>query len=535
MKKVVCLLLAGLLGLTVLRAQAPFDVVLQPVQIAQLGGLQSFAAGQANGKWLLIGGRLDGLHRRQPFASFDQAGHNNQLFVIDPENRQKWTAPLSSLPQAMQEQLRSTNMEFQQDGDLLYLIGGYGYSNSEGDHKTFHNLTVVDVPAVIDAIIRGTSFSSYFRQITDPRFAVTGGNLTKLYDTWYLSGGQRFDGRYNPMNGPSFTQTYTEAIRRFRISDNGTNITVQFLSEWNDAALLHRRDLNVVPQIMPNGEEGITMFSGVFQPTIDLPFLNAINIDSAGYAEQQGFSQYYNHYHSAILPLYSAAENEMHTVFFGGIAQYYDSAGVLVQDNDVPFVKTVARVTRSADGSMAEYKMPLEMSGYIGASAEFIPLNSIPTFPNEVIKLDELTGDTVLVGYIFGGINSSDKNIFWTNDGSQSSANSQLYAVYLVKDKSTGVHELNPQSAADLRMQLSPNPTDGQLIITLNMAYVSDVNLLMTDVSGKKIMDETIPAASFKPGKNYLDLSLPAIRAGSVLFVTVSTEKDKVVQKLIVK
>ena len=46
--------------------------------------------------------------------------------------------------------------------------------------------------------------------------------------------------------------------------------------------------------------------------------------------------------------------------FFGGIAQYYDSLGILVQDNNVPFVKTIARVTRDASGTMAEYKLPIE-------------------------------------------------------------------------------------------------------------------------------------------------------------------------------
>ena len=57
----------------------PFNVHLEPLAIDNVGGLQSFAFGQHNGKWLILGGRLDGLHRRQPFASFDLAGPNNQL------------------------------------------------------------------------------------------------------------------------------------------------------------------------------------------------------------------------------------------------------------------------------------------------------------------------------------------------------------------------------------------------------------------------------------------------------------------------
>ena len=73
---------------------APFNVSLEPMNIPNLGGIQAYAFGQHNGKWLIVGGRLDGLHRRQPFAAFDVAGNNNQLIVIDPVTAQKWSAPI---------------------------------------------------------------------------------------------------------------------------------------------------------------------------------------------------------------------------------------------------------------------------------------------------------------------------------------------------------------------------------------------------------------------------------------------------------
>jgi hypothetical protein len=116
---------------------APFNITIEPIEIAELGGLQSFAFGQYDGKWLIIGGRLDGLHRRQPFAAFDQAGHNTQLIVVDPVSLQKWSAPITSLSVPLQEQLKSTNMQFYQVGNYLYLTGGYGYSETIGDHTTF--------------------------------------------------------------------------------------------------------------------------------------------------------------------------------------------------------------------------------------------------------------------------------------------------------------------------------------------------------------------------------------------------------------
>ena len=131
MKKHLILFLAILALTKNSRAQiAPFQIAIEPMNIDGLGGLQAYAWGQADGKWLVVGGRLDGLHRRQPFAAFDVAGHNTQLIVVDPQTKQKWAAPLSSLSIGLQEQLKSTNMEFYQDGEYLYLIGGYGYSNT---------------------------------------------------------------------------------------------------------------------------------------------------------------------------------------------------------------------------------------------------------------------------------------------------------------------------------------------------------------------------------------------------------------------
>ncbi|MFN8154984.1 MAG: T9SS C-terminal target domain-containing protein, partial [Bacteroidia bacterium] len=100
---------------------APFSVYLEPVTVPGVGGLQAFAFGQDNGKWLIVGGRLDGLHRRQPFASFDVAGNNNQLLVVEPVTQQSWSMPLTSLSVPLQEQLSSTNMEFHQEGNYLYI------------------------------------------------------------------------------------------------------------------------------------------------------------------------------------------------------------------------------------------------------------------------------------------------------------------------------------------------------------------------------------------------------------------------------
>jgi len=434
MRNILIALLAGVLTYCTAIPDPPFLISLEPLEINGLKGVQTCVFGQDKGKWLIMGGRLDGLHRRQPWATFDEASQNIQLTVVDPMAKLIWSAPLSSLPVSIQEQLSSTNMEFHQTGDYLYITGGYGYSNSADDHLTYPFLTAIKVSDVIHAIVNKTSFTPFFRQVKDEQFAVTGGYLNRIYNTYYLTGGQRFEGRYNPMGHPSYTQEYTNSIRKFKIFDDGTTLNITHLKSFTDTTNLHRRDLNVIPQIMPDGQEGLTAFSGVFQVSADLPFLNCVNIDSTGYMVNDSFLQYYNHYHCAHIPMYSETSNEMHNLFFGGIAQYSDSAGILVQNINVPFVKTIARVTRDVNGTMTEVKLPIEMPAFLGAGSEFIPDSNLPLYENGVIKLDEIQRDSLLIGYIFGGISSTQGEIFWSNNGTQSTASSQIFKVYLNKN-----------------------------------------------------------------------------------------------------
>ena len=533
--------------------------------------MQSFAFGQYNGTWLLLGGRLDGLHRKQPFAAFDRPGANKQLMVIDPVKKQKWAVPLVSLPKSIREQLSSSNMQFFQQGDYLYCVGGYGYSATADEHITYGKLTAIKISAVIKAIVKGTRFTAFFRQITDTAFAVTGGKLLKINDTYHLVGGQKFTGRYNPIgpnHGPGFEQQYTNAIRRFTLSDNGTAITINNLPAYNDSVNLHRRDNNVVPQIMPNGAEGFTSFSGVFQQSADLPFLTCVNVDSIGYSVGSSFQQYYNHYHCANMPLYAASANQMHNIFFGGIAQYYDSLGTLVQDNNVPFTKTISRVTRNANGEMAEYKLPVKMPTLLGAGSEFIPASNIPQYANNVFKLDDFNADSTLVGYIYGGIKSSAKNIFWINEGEESRASSRIFKVYVIKNKAGSKDQLNEQSTGTLQMQVTTNPDEGDFIVKFNLIKKVPVRLLLFNAKGGIVGDNTngskqnVVGEEHQPrwnivgdninnsgndgkienkildnvmvGENIYQRKIPHLDKGGAFMLTIETPNEKATQKIIV-
>lgn len=526
------ILLFTLLPYTFLSAQSsPFELELEEVSIDEFGGIQSYAFGQDDGKWLIVGGRLDGLHERQPWASFDVAGHNNQLIVIDPVAKQKWTSELTSLPVGIQEQLSSTNMEFYQKGDYLYCLGGYGRSDVHDDHITFPNLTAIDVPQCIDAVISNANIETHFRQIEDSLFQVSGGKLKRIDDTFYLLGGHLFIGMYNPV-GPDFAMTfvqeYTNAIRPFTLEDDGSIITINHLESYIDTLNLHRRDYNAEAQIMPDGSEGITMFSGVFQIDADLPFLNSVNVTKDGYKVNNDFEQLYNHYHCPVLNLHSAQKNEMHSVFFGGLAQFYDDdEGKLVQDDQVPFVKTIARVSRDKDGVMTEKKLAIEMPSLLGTGAEFIPNPDFPHYKNGVFHLDSLGEEKQLIGYIYGGISSTAANIFFINDGTLSEASSQIFKVYISPEGSAAIDD----KEFIQNIELYPNPSVG--IINIRWSAVSNeaVTLTIFDMGGKVLhKQETLPIPS--NGQTFA-VHHEIVGYKGLCFVKIETSSQSIVKKVL--
>lgn len=473
-------------------AQSPegFNIELEPITITNTPGIHSYSWGKTDdGKWIIIGGRIDGLHQRQPFAAFLEADNNKFAFVIDPSNEQSWSADLSVLSADIFEQLQSTNQEFYQRDTTLYIFGGYGYSTSTNDHITYPNLTAIDVNSLADSIINGGDITGAFRQISDSRLKVTGGQIGLIDSTFYLVGGHLFDGRYNPMgpnNGPGFIQEYTNEIRSFKINDDGVDLIIYDYNSQNDPTNLHRRDYNMAAQVFPNGEQGFTAFSGVFDAN-DMPFLNSVDINTNGYTVNNNFNQYLSQYHSAKLPIYDVNANAMHTIFFGGISQFYlDDTNALIEDINVPFVKTISKVTRLNNGDMNEYALNyIEMPALLGAGAEFIPTGDF-MYNEDILDINSVPNSKTLIGYIYGGIESSDKNIFFINDGNQSIASNAIFKVYINKS-TVGINEYEIKGNETSSNRIFPNPAKKEISVEYFVPKKSMVKISILDINGKII------------------------------------------------
>lgn len=467
MKRMLTFTLLSLLSLLALPLAAQVDPPKKTLPFTiELGGalnikgappLQSFAAAQADGKWLFVSGRTTGLHTfkratpQKPDNNFPPHELNDRAWVIDPNSRQVWSAPL---PEAVRPWLTMTNGQSEQLGDLLVITGGYGLwpglpptTPPRDNMRTFDTLTVIQVRGAIAAIVKGQDLTPFITQVHDGRVRVTGGELRSLGNRYYLIFGQVFDGLYSPANsavGTMFTQKYTEQIASFQITGNGTisNYTAVKapLAAGTvpavDARPFHRRDLTASPVILDDGSEGIAAWGGVFVPGEINAYRKPVYVNGNGQPTVDGYQQFMSQYNAAVVPLYSAASKTMHTTFFGGISLYYLFAQTeeLKRDDGLPFIRNVTTLTRTA-GVTSECISADDLPGLYGAGAQFLPVPGVAMTGNGVLQLDSIKERT-LVGYIYGGIYAKQPQTQGRGD-LYTSASSTAFPVYVTPKPST--------------------------------------------------------------------------------------------------
>ena len=172
------------------------------------------------------------------------------------------------------------------------------------------------------------------------------------------------------------------------------------------------------------------------------------------------------------------------------------------------------------------------MPGLLGAGAEFIPQRNVPHYSNEVFKLDEFSTDTTLVGYIYGGISSTAANIFFTNTGNQSSASSQIFKVFVIKNSSVGMHNLNIQSTGTLKLQVLPNPNDGIFVVKFNLDKISETTFSIYSLNGE--IKDRIILTNLTVGENSFRKKVESLKLGGTYFLTIETPYEKATQKIII-
>lgn len=458
----------------------PYSVQLDrfdPLQTIARPSLHSFVASEYDGQWVLIGGLSNGLHGFDiDRVSIEERFANSDVWVIDPVAQTSWNRSLltevtsGGLTNDQLLSLTGANAQFEQVGDRLYVTGGYGDNDvvDPTSRDTFSNLTAFDLPGLVDWAKGGAGMvSDHIRQISDPLFKVTGGDMYQVDGQMQLVFGQDFNQEYqgNQVNGE-----YTKQVRTFTIQDDGTSLDFTQIQVSPQEEYFRRRDLNVYPTvgngIDGNPEHGLTVLSGVFTLSRGA-WTVPVEIDASGNPTQidlgndpmnangeldndsSVFKQGMNNYHSAKLGLFSALSGDMHELLFGGITlQEYDpsnpnaDANGFVTDNFLPNTRQISSVVRKDDGSYEQHFLgeypelysdePEPQVLRFGSNAEFFVADGIPTFDNGVIDLDALPVGETTVGYIYGGLITNAPHVFG-NPTALSSASGEIFAVTLTR------------------------------------------------------------------------------------------------------
>ncbi|MDF1697291.1 MAG: hypothetical protein P1U56_15720 [Saprospiraceae bacterium] len=427
----------------------PYTVeVKNPVATSDYPTLQSFTFGQADGKWLMVGGRTNGFHRTStPESTFPTKTANSKVWVLDHSTKEVKSVPL---PAKVEQHLRSTNMLFYQDGDWLYCVGGYG-SNCDNDapecYQTWPKLAALNVPAIIEKIWNSTGepdISADILTIDDERMRITGGGMKKIGDSFYAVFGQN----YNSIYIGGVTGIYTEEVRKFKISNDGSSIQITDYEAYKDPSgatgvesQYHRRDLGVVSAIRPDGSKGISVYGGVFTKD-DGGWMNPIYINETKTGTKveidSSFQQEFNQYECGHVLMYDPVGKNMFTTFLGGISFYYfNSEGEKTAsstNNWLPFVKVINSIARRSDGSSMEFPQapPSQMPDYLGANAVFVPAKGVETYGGtaEIIDFSKLAAGETMVGYMYGGIQATTPQASQINP---TIASAKVYEVYVTK------------------------------------------------------------------------------------------------------
>jgi hypothetical protein len=426
----------------------PFTISIKHAGFVLPQGIQSYVSAHCGNEFLLLCGRTNGMHSfdgNVPNNNFPPKKQNTTLLVVNPIKKTVKTRSLndssSGLTQEQIDWLSVTSPQSYQRGNTLYITGGYGIDSKTNTLSTKAILTAIDVAGLIHWVNHPESYgfaSQFIRQISNPVFQVTGGEMKRAGDNeTLLMLGQNFTGYYTP----SSNGEYTQQIRRFDILDDGRKLSVKVKEATPQNPNYRRRDLNIIPIITIKKDRKVPAFvalSGVFTPDQNEPGIWTVPVEISATGEPSmanpnrstTFKQGMNNYNSAHVEFFGK-NCSTYSVIMGGITFGFFNDGEFLTDSEFPFTNEVTVVERTKKGEYKQYYLGalypvIKSTTYnpgntllFGAGARFLPVEGLPAFPNGVIELNEIKKPTV-IGYIVGGIQSTVPNTALPTDSSSS-------------------------------------------------------------------------------------------------------------------
>jgi hypothetical protein len=419
--------------------------------MTNLPALQSFVVGKTDTHWLLIGGRTNGFHGFSGASeSFPFKKANQFIYAYEWSTNTLDSVSVDLLPEALREQYTSSNMQHFQEGNYLYINGGYGEVNAgtaDSAWHTYSTLSRVTVDEMVSSITTNDEIAISSAVVYDDSEFVraTGGELYRMPNKeFYLAVGQNFEGRYSASDTTVYKQSYLDSVHVFKINETGSSISVdqtslRYISDnyVDPKTNFRRRDLVVVPAVVDTeGTINLTAYGGVFtSPDTTyypgfLPFRNPIYLDDSekGYEIDSSYIQTSNIYAAPTVLMYSKSANTMHTAILGGMG--IDTVSLPDQ-----FTQGILKIKRAlSSATTTESLNANSMPDYLGAEADFMLAESAHDLLFDdaygIYDFDKIpVGEKVLLGYFYGGILSNAQN--WNATTNPTMSSNAVYEVYV--------------------------------------------------------------------------------------------------------
>lgn len=435
--------------------------------------LQSFAHGQYNGEWLLFAGRTNaeedngGLHKQQSnysVRSFPPSSFNTNVYCYNPATDALWQLSFIDLKNELSESaknesnvelkgikkdilkwfdlyaetFRSSNPQVTQDGEFLYVVGGYGTPiDSTLDsvaYQTFDVIARIHIPTMFKVVkkdwdnISNEEWLKWLNFGRNSTLTATGGELFKIGSKFYLAGGHDFKYYFNqrylncvyefeldtkPLLG--LTATITDTI-----SDIDMATLFQDPKKADSTSKFRRRDGPIVSSLYADTNDSLTpgfsFYAGVFTYHFGA-WQDAIHITPKAaepywIADTTQYNQKsFNVYACADFGIYDPSSKTIISYLPGGIGNGANDG------NLSGFTNTLGIATFNHDTKEMTFNTSTSCfpSSYFGAEAIFFSSENAVNYTtssgveSELIDASQTfktNDEEVLLGYIYGGIES---------------------------------------------------------------------------------------------------------------------------------
>lgn len=223
------------------RTMPPEAIQLYPT----LEQMHGYAVGQYEDYLLVFGGSIRSKVSDNDYQDFP----NLDILLIDFNEKRASAYTNGSFEGSLGEQISATGLSYYQNDGTLYLLGGYGYSETHNQFITFPYITVIDVQQTVLALLNGTDPIASFYQLCDDRMAIFDAEMDFNGDEFFLLNG-KFAYKLRPFakDARYVEEKYSEEVRTFKVIKDGKVWQLEGFQTWYDLEALQERYGTLLPE-----------------------------------------------------------------------------------------------------------------------------------------------------------------------------------------------------------------------------------------------------------------------------------------------